>query len=269
MNLRVRWAIIFGIISLIVLSILTFILNAMILGFFWIFVFGDNPWPSWVNFIPWVTVIISFILWVVAIIFGYRYGVKLESGNKEESRRNTNKWLIISIILSTLFVSFLALRVYSTNKQVEQIRSEGSIYGQLYRIDNLTVTHNNNNLNVNISVSGNYSSIYSFFISLESSYVGQFYSDTKSIFINSKINTQEIQIKIPYSDINKAYFEKLKTKVDLSQPVLLDNLITIVVEMENIVPLDSSYHSVAKSSKRYSKVFSISCDKITCNLVPK
>ena len=269
MNLRVRWTIIYGIISFIVFFVMTYILNGMILGFFWIGVFGDNPWPSWVYFIPWLTVVISFILWVVTIVFGYRYGVKLESENKEESPRNTNKWLIISMVLLILFVSVLSLRAYSTNKQVEKIRSEGLIYDQLYRIDNLAVTNKDDNMIINVSINGSYSSTYNFLIELKSSYLGQFHYVINPIFIKSELRNQQIQFVIPYSDINKAYFEKLKTKADLSQPLLLDNLITVVVQMENNVPLDSSYHAVVKTSKRYSEMFSISCDRISCNVVSK
>ena len=79
MKKRYLYAFLFGIPGLFIAGIISILLFGAFAGILWIYVFGDNPWPSYVErLISIVFVLTVLTLWMAFILFGYAVGKRLE-----------------------------------------------------------------------------------------------------------------------------------------------------------------------------------------------
>ena len=79
------------------------------MGALWLFVFGDNPWPSSVDTILPIALVLAFLaLWMGSIAVGYRVGKRLEA----IPTMNRNH-ILISVGLTGLFILFIVLQQFS------------------------------------------------------------------------------------------------------------------------------------------------------------
>ena len=80
MKKRYFYALLFGIPGLFVAGIISILLFGGLIGLLWIFVFGDNPWPSYIERLTAVFFVLAvLILWLVSIGLGYVIGRRLEN----------------------------------------------------------------------------------------------------------------------------------------------------------------------------------------------
>ena len=79
MKKRHIYALLFGIPGLFVAGIIAIILFGGLAGFLWLYVFGDNPWPSYVEQLTSILFML-FVLgtWTAFIILGYVVGKRME-----------------------------------------------------------------------------------------------------------------------------------------------------------------------------------------------
>lgn len=80
MKKRHVYSLLFGIPGFCVSVILsTFVLGSAA-GIMWIYVFGDNPWPSWIDSTLAILYAVTFLtLWIASVAIGYATGKKLET----------------------------------------------------------------------------------------------------------------------------------------------------------------------------------------------
>lgn len=79
MKKRYVYSLLFGVPGFIVSMIVAIFISGAVAGFLWLYVYGDNPWPASVEkFLPFIFVIILFILWFCSIFFGFKKGKSLE-----------------------------------------------------------------------------------------------------------------------------------------------------------------------------------------------
>lgn len=96
MRKRYVYSILFGIPGLFASLVMAFLLFGAIAGAFWIFVFGDKPWPHPTEKTLSLLFVLSFLmLWVAVIVVGFTYGKKLEGDD-----RLNGKHLAISVGLT-------------------------------------------------------------------------------------------------------------------------------------------------------------------------
>lgn len=80
MKKRYVYALLFGFPGLFVSAMLCLLVFGGLLGFLWLFVFGDNPWPSSTDSILAILLVLTFLIsWTGFIILGYVTGRRLES----------------------------------------------------------------------------------------------------------------------------------------------------------------------------------------------
>jgi hypothetical protein len=79
MKKRHIYALLFGIPGLFVAGIIAIILFGGLAGFLWLYVFGDNPWPSYVEQLT-SSLFVLFVLvaWIAFILLGYVVGKRME-----------------------------------------------------------------------------------------------------------------------------------------------------------------------------------------------
>jgi len=80
MKKRVLYSFLFGIPGLGIATIAAFMVFGAAAGFFWIFLFGDSPWPPATRTILLALFLLVFLaLWAGFIFWGYRVGKRLEA----------------------------------------------------------------------------------------------------------------------------------------------------------------------------------------------
>ena len=79
MKKRFLYALLFGLPGLFVSGIISLFVFGASVGVLWLFVFGDNPWPAFVDtFLPIVWVLTFTVFWAGCIAMGYHVGKRLE-----------------------------------------------------------------------------------------------------------------------------------------------------------------------------------------------
>lgn len=109
MKKRFLYSLLFGIPGFFVSGFISLLLFGVSMGVLWIFVFGDNPWPSSTETILSILLVSIFLLmWIGTIVIGYLIGKKLE----KDPKLNRNH-ILASGALTIVFVLFIALQQFS------------------------------------------------------------------------------------------------------------------------------------------------------------
>ena len=76
---RYLYAFLFGIPGLFVAGIVSIFLFGAFAGLLWLYVFGDNPWPSFIEPLTSIAFVLTVLaLWTASIVLGFIVGKKLE-----------------------------------------------------------------------------------------------------------------------------------------------------------------------------------------------
>ena len=109
MKKRYLYSLLFGIPGFFVSVIISFLIFGAAAGILWIYVFGDNPWPSSAEkMLSILFVLIFLILWITSITIGYVVGKKLE----KDPLLNW-KHILVSGGLTLMFILFIVLQQLS------------------------------------------------------------------------------------------------------------------------------------------------------------
>jgi hypothetical protein len=80
MKKRILYTLLFAVPGFFFSLIIAFALTGFAAGFFWIFVFGDNPWPESIGIILPVLMILFFLVpWIISIWVGFTTGKRFEA----------------------------------------------------------------------------------------------------------------------------------------------------------------------------------------------
>jgi hypothetical protein len=109
MKKRYLYSILFGIPGFFVSLIISFVIFGVAAGILWIYVFGDNPWPSSVEkILPILFALIFLMVWITSIAVGYVIGKKLE---KDPALNKAH--ILVSGGLTVMFILLIALQQLS------------------------------------------------------------------------------------------------------------------------------------------------------------
>lgn len=109
MKKRYIYILLFGVPGFFIALIAAFLVFGFFAGVFWIFMFGDDTWPSYTGVILTTILIITFlIVWGAVIWAGFSTGKKLENSPE----LNTSH-VLISVVLTFIFVFVIVLQQLS------------------------------------------------------------------------------------------------------------------------------------------------------------
>jgi hypothetical protein len=109
MKKRYIYILLFGIPGLFVAGVISIILFGVVVGVLWLYIFGDNSWPSWSEAIISTLFVTAFLLlWASFLILGYFVGRRLEK-DPALNRRH----VAISVGLTVMFLLFILLQQWS------------------------------------------------------------------------------------------------------------------------------------------------------------
>jgi len=109
MKKRFIYALLFGIPGFFVAVIIAFFSIGAWTGLLWVFVFGDNPWPSMTEGTLFILFTVIFLLvWIILMAIGFSIGRKLENDpllNKQH--------ILLSGVITLLFILMIAIQQLS------------------------------------------------------------------------------------------------------------------------------------------------------------
>jgi hypothetical protein len=109
MKKRYLYSLLFGIPGFFIAGIISLVLFGTAFGVLWLFIFGDNPWPTSIESILSVVVVLIFLsLWIGSTAAGYRIGKRREADpiiNKSH--------ILISTALTVMFILFILFQQWS------------------------------------------------------------------------------------------------------------------------------------------------------------
>jgi hypothetical protein len=109
MKKRTLYALLFGVPGFFLAGIITLVVFGASVGFLWLFVFGDNPWPDSTETLLTALILVTFlVLWLGIIFVGYQTGRRLES----DPALNRNHALL-SAGITLLFILFIVFQQWS------------------------------------------------------------------------------------------------------------------------------------------------------------
>lgn len=109
MKKRYIYSLLFGIPGLFVSGMISIALFGAFAGLLWLFVFGDNLWPSFIEPLTAIFFILTvLVLWIAFIVLGFIVGKRLERDP------HVNKYHVwISAGLTTLFLLLILFQQWS------------------------------------------------------------------------------------------------------------------------------------------------------------
>jgi len=108
MKKRYMYSLLFGIPGFFVALIISFLLFGAIAGMLWIFVFGDNPWPSSIeNVFPTLFMLVFLVIWIILIAVGFVIGRRLET-----TPRLNKSHILLSSGLTLMFILLIVLQQF-------------------------------------------------------------------------------------------------------------------------------------------------------------
>lgn len=121
MKKRYLYSFLFGIPGFIASAIISFVVFGFSAGFLWLFVFGDNPWPSLIEAVLSILFALVFLTaWIASLAAGYVIGKQLE-GNPVSNKKPVLVSIGATMIL-VFFIVFHQLRVGNIGPKSETVR---------------------------------------------------------------------------------------------------------------------------------------------------
>ena len=106
MRKRFQYVLLFGIPGLVIASVFAMVVAASAAGVLWLFVFGDNRWPSQSTVYVLAPAVVAFVsVWGTAMYVGYSTGKRLESGL---TRRLDRRHVLLSAVTTLLPMLLIA-----------------------------------------------------------------------------------------------------------------------------------------------------------------
>jgi hypothetical protein len=107
MKRRYLYVLVFAVPSLLVATVAGALAAGLAAGVFWIFVFGDSPWPSWTGgAIAGTALLVALVLWLAQLTVAFSVG-RNEEGQPEFNRRHAAIAVGSTLALTVLIVARL------------------------------------------------------------------------------------------------------------------------------------------------------------------
>ena len=124
MKKRILYSLLFAVPGFFFSLIIAFALTGFAAGFFWIFVFGDNPWPESIGTILPILMILFFLVpWILSIWVGFTTGKRLEA---EPELNKKHIWVSICLTFATI----LLITLHQSNVGNIGPKTDGQLCGE-------------------------------------------------------------------------------------------------------------------------------------------
>ena len=109
MKKRYLYALLFGIPGLFAAGTLSILLFGAFAGILWLFVFGDNPWPAYIETLTSIFFVLAVLtLWIAILVLGFLVGKRLE-----RDPRVNKTHVLLSAGLTAMFLLVIIFQQWS------------------------------------------------------------------------------------------------------------------------------------------------------------
>lgn len=121
MKKRYIYLLLFGIPGFLFSTLISLVVLSFATGFLWIFVFGDDPWPSASEpFLAIVFTLVFLTIWLVCLALGFVIGKHLE---KDPALNRQHLWISTGItIFAIMIIAFYQFQVGNIGPKMESVR---------------------------------------------------------------------------------------------------------------------------------------------------
>ena len=109
MKKRYLYALLFGIPGVFVAGLISIAVFGGIMGILWLYVFGDDPWPTYTEQVVSILFVATVLLiWLISIAAGYAIGKKLENDPMLNQRH-----VLISAAVTAIFLLMILFQQWN------------------------------------------------------------------------------------------------------------------------------------------------------------
>jgi hypothetical protein len=109
MKKRYLYALLFGIPGVFVAGLISIAVFGGIMGILWLYVFGDDPWPTYTEQVVSILFVTTVLLiWLISVVSGYVIGKKLENDLMLNQRH-----VLISAAVTAIFLLLMLFQQWS------------------------------------------------------------------------------------------------------------------------------------------------------------
>ena len=215
MKLRVIYALTYGVYGFIIGFIVSFGLFALIAGVFWLFIFGDSPWPSWsFQLLNLLRVFTFAVFFIGSILLGIKRVKRLEGQENQDGifRKALSGLIWAGIALVVFNVSIFVYSVREEKKNAFAHRQEQQIVALLKNhreIDHIDISQVENGVDIAVYVPGPAEG--KFFLELKlkgAGYVKEQIMELSQI-VEILLPKQSFHFLIPFNRLAESYREQL------------------------------------------------------------
>ncbi len=279
MRLRIIYGLIGAIVGFLIAFFVSIFFFYMTIAILWMYVYGNNPWPHWVEVsLPFVFFGPFLIILNIILIKGVLYGGKLnERPDIEEVTKKAKQHLKISLIGFLIFCLIFAAGILVWNKNVKasQIKKEqyDALVASLDKVENISLSQNNDNLEIAVDVSRQSQGKYQLTVDLAAAGFAQCQLLAFIKEIPSISQDKTYHFKLSFTDLAKAYRKELVSYVpNFDKPIDIDERIQVsaklsLLENKQYNSLVITSFKLPQSEKSGTAMFYFSCEGENCKII--
>lgn len=233
MNLKYLYALI-GCLWGIFLGVIAAMFSVSYLGrFFWIYVFGDSAWPSWIGALGAFIGLFEILLGVtVGLVFGFKFGMK-ESIVPQTKVKSKNAVFRLALTLIVIIVS-LSYLIYKPKTQnillVDDQKNYGDVLSHVKGVDDINIDQMENGIDVVVDIEGQSEDKYSLSLKVVGrSYIKEsIYEATEEV--EFKFPQQSFHFELTFDELAKQYRKALEEYVlNFKKELKIDEIFDVQV----------------------------------------
>jgi hypothetical protein len=239
MKLRHRYLLVGIAWALLLAPVVTFAFTSFMLGAFWLYVFGDNPFPQWLDGFILITGSIVFLLTATTSIhLSRKYGRLRESsalGDAPEEHRRALFLGLLPVVLLALTALVVWQRAGDTAAGSAQLDNQIAEFNQLkadrHVLQELSVTDSNKeHFQIHLSTSGRLPRTYSLQWQVNAQPYGEVLSNERFVALTND-TPQQLSFEFTLAELAQSYRDQFLTAGN----VVVDEAFTLSVTLIPVV----------------------------------
>jgi len=290
-GLDLRWAygFVFGVLGALAAYCFIIFLWGATVGFLWIFIFGDDPWPKWTHIISgdlgnWIAGSLWIVLVILSVVFGVQYGgQRLEEANQNEEQRKAGLYFVLAVLLLLVIIVFMIVKMTSSKREKivqgqriqteeQKIQVENKLVGEVYAVKHVQIHEKEDGLGIEINTEGTNWGKYGMSLEFQGdSYTnGVFFTQRYEVEIND--DHKDFTFFVSFVDLAAGYRESLAEHVTtFDQPLGTMETVTLTVKLKFLedmagVLLSTKGLDIPAQTKSVKMRIDFLCDKFSCRV---
>jgi hypothetical protein len=247
-------------------------------GIFWVYIYGDAPWPEWSNNAVYWAFWLPFDLVLGIILFlAYRRAIKLEGKSAEHIKKSLKLNVNLMMAFLILFFSaaiFLVVRnkIQSRQEKMNQV-IRAKLAPQLAKVEEVALAQDENNIKVTVKTKPPYHDKYQVVVNLQAVGFAQCPITQRVETVDASSLKDTFTFIIPFQEMALKYREELDSYVNnFSEEFGIDEMIEVTASLELFETSEYPHERIAKLQLPFSEqkaiaLFYFKCFQDKCTII--